>query len=1195
MTQNIESAIKPTLHRGFPLPICDLSPDSFEDFVYQALSLLGKSKRFEMQSGRQPSGDQGFDCTAKTKGSNELICIQCKRYNTTLQKKTVAEEVIKVALEGILNRSTVKQHYIITSGTVSGTLRQILRQDNYLSLKDECKKIIENERFQPALLQKVKNNSIDPISAVKKYIDSLDQLLVWSGVDFQNELLCIWSSLHDVLEKNFSIEAVLKDKPTPDFNLNVYLNKKLEEEVKLAPLYYNQSLLPNNLKSEIKLERYGDSVFSIDAIISLLKQSKCIVLSSPGGSGKSSSLSIIEKKLVCIQSDVEYIPVKIKLRSYSRNTLNNMIEHELGITYGSWKSLPFKFIFLFDGLDEMLQHDTQAFYDNLASTVGGHNYILTVRDTGIGVETSSKSIHACFSIQPLSYRSAFNIASDIFKGDELLGFYSEYRNKLSTIGYNFLSSPFVLSLSIDYYKINNSLPKSIEDVIEDWISNKIKSDKKRVTDVTIKLNRVPVSKIEEAFSLILYKASFEKNITSISEDTFIELIEESYDELASYKGHLTRLLDLHEFISMVHHYEILYQNTDGYYTTPHAIISDYLSSKLLSRKWRKYKSTFINSHYDIWLYCSNFIVNEDREDYLNTVFNFDICLGAKIANKFQGSYTNEIQNRLLNLEQCSKVLTRSNAISALGILGTESCYNRLKSQEGYQDQHHPYQRLRALALNGDREILLKIISENEHQVQAPIKISGGEYDLWFNSPPAIITDIARGRVEEWLNNKRPPLCMSLRTLALFGDSFDINMLISVLENTDEEQEFYDAAKALFQIDNNSLIEALSKIITEKQSTLYWAKQFLFSIGIECSVDDEFNYFIEQSEKKEEELARDEHLYSLGKLVDFIKKTKLDDKKIKILISVYKSLGFKDDFYYNRLIWSLARNGKPGSFLPIVALAYERKIPEEINNAICYLSYSDELTIDSSLEQKIDDYFESLNGKYEGIFQYYIHYYYKHKSKSFALSLINKKITEKLRHLSPESIARENYIGSFFEYNMIFDFLSDKKCEDINLCEKDAIKFLLIDTECSDDNKIIKLKILSSIDKEKLNYYSNRIIDPDVKISAINYLLINDLAFSPISFMEKYLLILLSHYMFYPTIEHVCKNEWDDRLANLFLESFIEYDWDHINAQMFEKYINVFLTLITKEQLEIFEKKRVKPISLCIERIYKIWLESNDIN
>ncbi|TON17566.1 hypothetical protein CGH62_26225, partial [Vibrio parahaemolyticus] len=68
--------------------------------------------------------------------------------------------------------------------------------------------------------------------------------------------------------------------------------------------------------------------------------------------------------------------------------------------------------------------------------------------------------------------------------------------------------------------------------------------------------------------------------------------------------------------------------------------------------------------------------------------------------------------------------------------------------------------------------------------------------------PTSITDIARERLEQWLNNEKVPLCMSLRTLALFGDDYDVKSITSVLEATSHEQEFYDASKALFSINKD---------------------------------------------------------------------------------------------------------------------------------------------------------------------------------------------------------------------------------------------------------------------------------------------------------------------------------------------------------------------------------------------------------
>lgn len=1195
MEQQIEKTLKPTIYRGRTLPLCELTPNSFEDFSYQSLSLLGKSKGFEMQSGRQPSGDQGFDCTARTIEEKELVCIQCKRYTSTLQIRTVAEEIIKVALDSNLNNTTVTQHYIITSGTISSELRKALRQDKYLSLKEKCRDTIKNIDFK-STLEKIEKNGCIPYEIIVNYIDSLDKLIVWSGVDFHNELLVIWSDLKSILEHHFSIETVLREKPTPDFSLNKYLYKVSRIGKNLVPLYYTPSPLPNNLKSEIEPKIYDKTIFSIDDIIILIKNGENIILSSPGGSGKTSSLTMIGEKLTLFRDDIEHIPVRINLRSYSRNTLNTLIEQELGITYGSWKNLPFKFIFLLDGLDEMLQHDTQAFHDDLVATIGNNIYLLTVRSTGISVPTIFNSISTCLSIQPLSYRSAFKIASYEFNGEALLAFYNDYRDRLNTIGYNFLSSPFVLSLSIDFYKNKKTLPQCIEDVLDNWILNKIEKDKGRVTDSSIKLNTLFPSQIIDAFSLFFYKANFDESAATISEELFIKLVTECYHDLCISNQYIYKILDLHDFISMIHRYEILYKDTNNNYLAPHKIISDYLSSKTLAKNWKKYKNyDFIASHHDIWLYTSSFIIDDDKKDFLNTTFNFDICLSAKVAKKLQGNYIADIQHKIIALEKNEKVITRSNAIYALGILGTEDCYNILRSQDGCIDYHHPHQRRRALALNGDKETLLEILDENESKAQAPIEISGGSYSLWFSSPPTIITNIARERINSWLNDQCIPLCMALRTLALFGDSFDIKSLTFVLINTNEKQEFFDASKALLEIDRDYLIDTLLAMIEKNHNFSYFAKEILISMDITCSLENEFYFFIEQGYRDESELIINNHHIILNELVTLIRRTYLDDSKINILIDTYKKLNFSSDFFYYGLVWALAKSGKPGCFLPIVELAYSRNKPCEIHYAISYLADIDILNISNELSILIDNYFENLDESSIGTFLYYAKYYYRHHSKDKALNLIAGKIKKITRDLLPEKIAPSEY--NSLENGIIFNLLAIDTFNEIILSEGELLKLLLIGTEFYTNNGIEQQKkiiLLNRVERKIIDKYANRITDPSVKTYVVNYLLLNNLSNTPLLLLESNLLKFLSHHMFYPTIEFACLNNWSNDLADLFLTCFIEHEWNIINAQMFEKYTDTFLSLISKEQLNHFEKIRTKNVPPLVGRIYQIWLEHHNI-
>ena len=1191
-------AAKPTLYQGHPIPLQALTPDAFEDFTYQALSLLGKKQGFEMKSGRQPSGDQGYDCTARTEKDQHLVCIQCKKYESALSINKVAEEIIKVSFDKAFNGSDPRQHYIITSGDVSGPLRKAERQSNYDDLKQECNKIIVKGKFQPALLEKARKQNLDPKQIITDYFDTLDSLKIWSGTDFKNELITIWSELSDIIDSHFTTEKILKDCPTPNFDLSAYLKKTTLTEENLTPLSYTSTRLPSKLTTDNELIDFGNRVLSMSDLVELLKLGKRVAISSPGGSGKSSTLSLIKNKLNPYESDIEYLPVQLKLRSYSRNTLNHMIEKELGIQFGSWKSLPFKFVFLLDGLDEMLQCDTQAFFDDLENTLNNYSYIITLRDKGLSADTNSKSIDCCLSIQPLSYRAALNIARSILETHELDLFYEQYRSRLGSVNFDFFSSPFVLSRSIHYYKKNKILPTSTEEILEDWILGKLDKDQSRVTASDLKSNQLPKTKVIDAFSTVLYNANFEHGVSSIPEDSYSDLMLKCHEELVTTNPYISKALNFTEFLSLITDYEVLYKGTDNHYSTPHLIISDYLASKTLAKKWRDHQaSEFNNSHYDIWLYSSNFILESEKSDFIKTIFKFDISLAARVARKFQGIYLDSVEQDILDLEKSGKVLTRSSAIYALGILATENSLQRLRSRQGYVDPEHPHQRTKALALSGDEATLLSILTENEMYAQGPGKISGGNYELWFRSPPTVITNIARECINKWRDRGQPGLCMSLRTLALFGDTFDREALSFVLEHTDHSGEFYDASDALFEIDREFAGKALIKISEEDTKFSYHAKKVLARKGIEFNADREFNYFIEASNESEEYLAQDNIVYSLYQLVDLLKTTHLDTHKTDTLISVYNRLNFRKDFYFYRLIWSLGRSGNSGGLLPLVEQAYSRNDPEEINLAIGYISNFPYMDISEKLMLDIDQYFDNLNGESDGIFCQYVELYYKTKPKSLVLGLIKEKQSQLLKNLAPETISVEEYnYGSPLKYSLLFQLLSICSSDDICLAEEDSYKLILINTDHSEaKNKHAKLTVLNRLPKKNLDQYVNRVSDSEVRKRIVSYMLSNDLASEPVSLIEEYFPAYLSHHLFYTAITSVCSRHWNDRLASIFLSQFCHFNWHPHLAELFTQNTNLYLELFTKEQLESFENARTAPINRFVERTYRVFLESKSLD
>lgn len=457
----------------------------------------------------------------------------------------------------------------------------------------------------------------------------------------------------------------------------------------------------------------------------------------------------------------------------------------------------------------------------------------------------------------------------------------------------------------------------------------------------------------------------------------------------------------------------------------------------------------------------------------------------------------------------------------------------------------------------------------------------------------VITDIARSRLNEWIKDKSIPLCFCLETLALFGDSYDINILILIIKNTKEQKEFILACQALNIINKEQLLLVLHKVVDEKSFFEHEAKKVLLEYGIKRDISDEFNYFIEQCHKSESELVEQSYVHFLMELSEFIGKFELNESQIDKLIETYKSLKFPHDFYIYRLFWSIAIENKFNSFLPIVELTFSRKYSEEIHQSMYYLLSLEPLNISNELTKQVEDYFICIEEESYGLKINYAKYYLKQGKKEIAHKIIFEDVEKLLINISPKTITYDQYNFSFTATNVIFDYFDIDK--NIKIDNSIALKLLLINTNYTPKEDKIKKVILNKIDINKIENYTNEIENIDVKIYVSDYLLKNDFTHNPVEIFKKYLPIFLSHHIYYDTIKKVCKDNWNDELAGIFLSDFLNYSWNAISAQMFEKYTDFYARILTKAQLRKFEETRDKPINPLISRIYNIWLEYNGLN
>jgi hypothetical protein len=134
----------------------------------------------------------------------------------------VALELAKVALNSKIECSEVKEHYIITTGAVTKTLRAALRQNSLQDIVQAALIKLSHQDLAREITQ-CKSMQLNAQEIVKDYILSLDNIMVWSGTEFEVTLINVWSKLTDPLRRYFAIDTVLEQYPRPDFELNAYL------------------------------------------------------------------------------------------------------------------------------------------------------------------------------------------------------------------------------------------------------------------------------------------------------------------------------------------------------------------------------------------------------------------------------------------------------------------------------------------------------------------------------------------------------------------------------------------------------------------------------------------------------------------------------------------------------------------------------------------------------------------------------------------------------------------------------------------------------------------------------------------------------------------------------------------------------------------------------------------------------------
>jgi energy-coupling factor transporter ATP-binding protein EcfA2 len=822
-----EESVKPTLFRGQPIRLLDLTSDGFENFVYATMAEWASLHGFRVISGPSESSDSGFDVTGERQEDGKSVCIQCKRLKGTFHLNGAGPELAKVALKTALEGAQVVEHFVIATGSVGETLRSALRSKPRTTLAKAAADAAEKHADLATLRSKARERGFNVRDIVEKYVLQLERLRVWSGRDFDQELGRVWSKIIPLLERFFQVEIVFGEYPRPDFDRAQYLQSLAAEAPSdLIRLRAVLTDLPPNVDrtrgedplAEGRDSRDGDpkeeeGVLNVVTTLIQTPLKTCTILHGKSGSGKTTTLKLVLGAVAAEPStcDDGPLPVFVRLSSY-QGRLQDQIHAALHITHGTWTSLPGPFLLLLDGLDEMPTAQVQPLLDELDLVLRDESAacVLTIRGAGLRTHACLARARMCLRILPLTLRDVIDIAKSRISSDQRESFLTQLRSRLRELWPSLLFLPFGCSAAIKIFVETGTLPSTSEKLIEGILIGRFKRNHLRSNSMEERLRDVPDAVVRGLAEAIAFEFRIKAQRASVTVQEAHEMVARSLALVKSENRFGVSTLSDLDALVLLKHYEFLESSPDGRMQMPHDIMADFLAASRLAANWQHCVDHLESAvGQDAWSYASSLIPFAQQGVFLEAIAATDPIQAATCAAAMGGRAPELIEPLVFALDNRNGILPIFQTASCMGVLGTPACLARLRDhiRRAPKGSNRHYQAERALAQRGDEATLRFILTDEEPLVSSGLGGTGGQIDLWFQAPPDVTLSLARQRLDAMPAN--PCVVLSLRTIELYGDDTDFARVRSALEKGSSLAAFYAAAHCLLAFDRQRAVEILT--------------------------------------------------------------------------------------------------------------------------------------------------------------------------------------------------------------------------------------------------------------------------------------------------------------------------------------------------------------------------------------------------
>ncbi|PJZ23950.1 hypothetical protein CH352_00840 [Leptospira hartskeerlii] len=885
---------KPIIYQGRIIPINDLSPDDFENFLYGAFQILFSSRGWEVVGKSGGVGDGGFDFDAKNNNS-EIICIQCKRYpETDLDLRKVAHELAKVALRSYLEKSNVVEHYIISSGKVktevdsarrsldrrnviSIALRELSNQQNYINDKNAIVKAEPNKNLE---------------SIIENYILKLKTIHIWNGVQLDSEIGSIYSKLNDLLDKYFGVQNVLREYPRPDFNEKQYL-ESIQDTREYIDLVYAPENLPSSFYSRTRADNFHNNTQESTTIDNPIEISfreffsngrTIVLLLGEGGAGKTTSCKQLINYYVFLKKlyNTQEIPIYI---SFDRcgESIHSAITNELKILHGVWQSVPANFLLIFDGLNEVdsvtrkklineIIEIQKSFSDRIKICFASRK--LSNIDTPVEIPIIKSG--SIFKILKLDDSRIEKLIELNFSLSEKQVFLNELYNYKNVNIRFYLEQPFSLQLLISYFKEFQSIPDTIPQLLNRYFEERFERNREYLSLLKKNIENLPFSSVVKFNETLAYLWRIKYKRRYIIEPEAFEIITEALKFVKEkFLFGFSEVSEMDILLILLKNETLKEDNK--YYYFQHDIIADYFAAKIFSDKWKETPFELKGYSKEL-IYFGSFYIN--KIFYLEKVISLSIELAARCAlnmGKESEEYFSKYLLNNFNEEIEYSVITYFHAMS---ILATPELISFLKNiafsfkKEIANNSFLVFQAQKYLCIIGDSDTLNYIINEVERDALFPGTISGGSTYLWQVGNRRKKIEISRLR----LKNSEIMSLASISTLCFFGSETDIELVSSAIDKSEDRLTVLRGLYYLYFLSKNEFIKKIDYYLEETVNNYDLFLSLLmirFQHGLPARTEALINLILSTN------LQNDPHLLNKAKKTLFL--TDLDSNQRKYLL------------------------------------------------------------------------------------------------------------------------------------------------------------------------------------------------------------------------------------------------------------------------------------------------------------------------